>query len=257
MIEVSGLSLQRGSRTVLDGLGFALAPGQCMALLGANGVGKTTLLSALNGTLAPAGGRLAVAGRTALVPQLFEAPFSYSAFDIALMGRARHLGLFGAPGRRDFDIVRHFMDMLGIAGLADRPFNALSGGQRQLVIIAQALASECDLLILDEPCAALDYRNQDKVLALLARLRAEHGLTIVFSTHMPQHAVEVASHVLLLQDATHHRFGPVAEVLTAANLTALYGLPIGRAGFDGSDRHTFAPLFGAHPARGEGEAADA
>ncbi|MAC79551.1 MAG: iron ABC transporter ATP-binding protein [Rhodobacteraceae bacterium] len=246
MIDVHDLTLRRGASDVLTGLGFRLAAGESLAILGANGIGKTTLLTALNGVLKPSRGRIAVQGRTGFVPQLFEVPFSYSALDIALMGRARHLGLFGAPGKRDFEIVRHYLRLLGIEDLEHRPFNALSGGQRQLVTIAQALASECDLLILDEPCAALDYRNQDKVLDLLALLRAEHGQTVVFSTHMPQHAVEVATHVLLLERADRHLFGPVAEVLTEANLSALYGLPIGRADFAGTGRHTFAPLFRDH-----------
>ena len=114
----------------------------------------------------------------------------------------------------------------------------------QLVMMAQALASECSVLILDEPCAALDYRNQDKVLALLQRLQNEQGMTVVFSTHMPQHVVEVASHVLLMQSATDYRFGPVAEILNAGNLTDLYDLPIGRANFEGQTKHTYAPLFG-------------
>lgn len=114
----------------------------------------------------------------------------------------------------------------------------------QLVMMAQALASECSVLILDEPCAALDYRNQDKVLALLRRLQTEQGMTIVFSTHMPQHVVEVASDVLLMQSAKDFHFGPVSQMLNAQNLTALYDLPIGRANFETATQHTYAPLFG-------------
>lgn len=243
MIDVERLTIRRGDREVLQGLSFALESGACLAILGANGVGKTTLLSALTGVLPHAAGRVGVTGRIGFVPQLFDVPFSYSALDIALMGRARHLGLFGAPGRRDYEIVRHYMGLLDIEDLEARAFNALSGGQRQLVVIAQALSSECDLLVLDEPCSALDYRNQDKVLRLLDRLRAEHGQTVIFSTHMPQHAVEVASHVLLLERADRHLFGPIDDVLTAANLSALYGLPVDRAVFSDGVRHTFAPLF--------------
>jgi len=243
MIEVRDLSVDRGGRRILDGYGFHLAGGSVLSILGANGVGKTTLLGALIGLLKPAGGRIAIDGRIGFVPQLFEVPFSYSALDIALMGRARHLGLFGSPGRKDYEIVRHFFSLLGIGELEHQTFNSLSGGQRQLVMIAQALSSECDLLILDEPCAALDYKNQDKVLALLAELQKNHGMTIAFTTHMPQHAVEVASHVLLMTSGMDFLFGPVREVLNAQNLTDLYALPIGRAEFTDRPKHTFAPLF--------------
>ena len=162
-----------------------------------------------------------------------------------LWARARHLGVFGSPKERDYEIVREYFSILGITGLEERNFNALSGGQRQLVMIAQALSSQCDLLILDEPCAALDYKNQDTVLDLLAKLRDSHGMTIIFSTHMPQHAVEVASHVLLMAAPGQYRIGPAEEVLNAENLSDLYGLPIGRAEIAGHPRHSFAPLFRA------------
>jgi len=245
MIDVENLAVDRGSNRILEDYAFHLEAGSVLSVLGANGVGKTTLLASLIGLLKPACGRISIAGRTGFVPQLFEVPFSYSALDIALMGRARHLGLFGAPKRRDYEIVRQNLALLGIEALEKRPFNALSGGQRQLVMIAQALSSECTLLILDEPCAALDYKNQDRVLDLIARLRADHRMTIVFTTHMPLHAVEVASHVLLMKSATDYLFGPVERTLTAENLSDLYDLPIGKAEFAGLDKHTFAPLFGS------------
>ncbi len=243
MIEVEDLVVTRGRNKILSGYSFDLDAGGILAVLGSNGVGKTTLLGALTGILTPARGRVRIVGQIGFVPQLFEVPFSYSVLDITLMGRARHIGLFGAPQARDYRTVREALMLLGIARLESRAFNALSGGQRQLVMIAQALASECDLLILDEPCAALDYRNQDVLLDLLARLQGDHGKTIVFSTHTPQHAVEIASHVLLMAGPTQYRTGPVAEVMTAVHLSELYGLPIGRAAFGGTNRHTFAPLF--------------
>ncbi|WP_299815061.1 ABC transporter ATP-binding protein [uncultured Roseibium sp.] len=243
MIEVRDLAVDRGGKRILEAYGFHLESGSVLSILGANGVGKTTLLGTLIGLLKPAGGKVAIDGRIGFVPQLFEVPFSYSALDIALMGRARHLGLFGSPGAKDYEIVRRCFSMLGITKLEHQTFNSLSGGQRQLVMIAQALGSECDLLILDEPCAALDYKNQDKVLALLAQLQKDHGMTIVFTTHMPQHAVEVASHVLLMTSGRDFLFGPVPEILNAANLSDLYALPIGRAEFTDRPKHTFAPLF--------------
>ena len=243
MIEAIGLTVERGGRVVVKNYSLHVQRGRILAVLGANGVGKTTLISALIGVLKPKAGRLSIGGQVGFVPQLFDVPFSYSAFDIALMGRARHLGLLGAPGRKDFDLVRHYFQMLGIERLEQQAFNSLSGGQRQLVVIAQALVSECELLVLDEPCAALDYKNQDKVLALLEHLRENHGMTIVFSTHMPQHAVEIATDVLLMTSGSSYIYGPTAEALSAENLTHLYDLPIARADFAGLAKHTYAPVF--------------
>jgi len=243
VIEAIGLTVERGGRVVVKNYSLHVQRGRILAVLGANGVGKTTLISALIGVLKPKAGRLSIGGQVGFVPQLFDVPFSYSAFDIALMGRARHLGLLGAPGRKDFDLVRHYFQMLGIEHLEQQAFNSLSGGQRQLVVIAQALVSECELLVLDEPCAALDYKNQDKVLALLDHLRENHGMTIVFSTHMPQHAVEIATDVLLMTSGSSYIYGPTAEALSAENLTHLYDLPIARADFAGLAKHTYAPVF--------------
>lgn len=247
MIEASGLTIDRGGTTILRNYGLRLERGRILAVLGANGVGKTTLINTLIGLIQPRSGKLTVDGQIGFVPQLFEVPFAYSALDIALMGRARHIGLFGAPGKKDYQVVRHFFRLLGIEAIETQAFNALSGGQRQLVMIAQALASECELLVLDEPCAALDYRNQDKVLSLLAHLRETHDMTIVFSTHMPQHAVEIANDVLLMTSGSSYVHGPTADALNAENLTLLYDVPIARADFGGLDKHTYAPVFRREP----------
>lgn len=252
MIDASDLTVERGGATILSNYNLSLERGRILAVLGANGVGKTTLINTLIGVIKPKSGRLSVAGQVGFVPQLFEVPFAYSALDIALMGRARHLGLFSAPGKKDYEIVRRYFHMLGIDRLEPQAFNSLSGGQRQLVMIAQALASECELLVLDEPCAALDYKNQDKVLGLLAHLREAHGMTIVFSTHMPQHAVEIASDVLLMTSGSQYVCGPTEEALSAENLTDLYDLPIARADFDGLAKHTYAPVFRHEGARFDG-----
>lgn len=243
MIEVDRLCVSRGSRTVLEGCSFSLREGGILAILGRNGIGKTSLLSVLVGTLAPDSGTCRIHGRAGYVPQLFNVPFSYSVMDIALMGRAAKIGLFGAPRRQDYAAVRRLLDMMGIADLEEQTFNTLSGGQRQLVMIAQALASDCRVLILDEPCSALDYKNQGIVIDLLHRLATEHGLTIVFTTHAPQHAIEVASDVLLIGGRDSFVNGPVETVLTAENLTDLYDVRIARAEFAGSGSFTFAPML--------------
>jgi iron complex transport system ATP-binding protein len=243
MIEVTDLALRRGPNLVVDQLSFGIADGRILGILGPNGVGKTTLLNALISTLRPAGGAVRVAARIGYVPQLFDLAFDYTVSDVVLMGRARQIGLFGSPGRADFEEVARELERLGIADLADRKFNSLSGGQRQLVIIAQALVSECSVLILDEPCAALDYRNQAVVLRLLAQLRAERGLTIVFSTHAPQHALDVADDVLLLRGPGRYDFGPASDMLTAPRLSELYGLPVLDAQFTDNGARTFVPRF--------------
>lgn len=243
-LDVRDLTVRRGAAAVLDGYGFRCDKGAILAILGANGVGKTTLLSCIVGILKPDRGTIAIDGRIGFVPQLFDVAFDYSVADIVLMGRARHIGLFGAPASRDYAAMRRALRRLGIEGLEERAFNTLSGGQRQLAMIAQALASECDILVLDEPCAALDYKNQAVVIGVLRALGAELGMTVIFSSHMPSHALEIATDVLLMRDARHWRHGPVDEVLTAANLSELYDIPIGRAQFAGHDRYTFAPIGG-------------
>jgi iron complex transport system ATP-binding protein len=243
MIEARQIAVALGGRPVLDGYSLVAERGDVLAILGANGIGKTTLLNCLAGLRQPDRGTVQRRGRIGFVPQLFQATFAFSVLDIVLMGRARHLGLFAAPRRADYTIAERALAVLQVGDLRDRPFNALSGGQRQLVMIAQALASECEILVLDEPCSALDYKNQGIVIATLRKLNREMGLTIVFSTHVPQHGLEAASHVLLMNDATRYCHGTVADTLTAENLSGLYGVPIARADFAAGGRFTFAPSF--------------
>ncbi|MBL8895124.1 MAG: ABC transporter ATP-binding protein, partial [Rhizobiales bacterium] len=217
--------------------------GAVLAILGANGVGKTTLLNCMVGLRRPDTGHSARHGPIGFVPQLFHSTFAFSVMDIVLMGRARHIGLFGAPRAKDYEIAHKYLDLMSVGHLAERPFNELSGGQRQLVMIAQALSSECEIMILDEPCSALDYKNQSIVISTLRRLNSSMGLTIIFTTHAPQHGLEVASHVLLMKDRRSYLHGSVADVLTAENLSRLYEVPIAKAAFADAGRYTFAPYF--------------
>ena len=243
MIEARDLAVSLGGKSILEGYSLDVAKGDVLAILGANGIGKTTLLNCVAGLRKPDGGTVTKAGLIGFVPQLFHATFAFSVLDIVLMGRARHLGLFGAPRKADYEIAERYLALMKVDHLRDRPFNALSGGQRQLVMIAQALASECAIMVLDEPCSALDYKNQAIVIATLRRLNREMGLTIVFTTHAPQHGLEVASHVLLMNDRRRYRHGPVAEILTEENLSSLYDVPIARAEFAAGGRFTFAPTY--------------
>jgi ABC-type cobalamin/Fe3+-siderophores transport systems, ATPase components len=242
-----------------SGLGYAYRPGQwvfrhyagdvergrVLAVLGPNGCGKTTLLRLLLGINAPSEGHVDVRGRVAFVPQLFQVGFDYTALDMVLMGRARRIGLLSQPSRRDEAAALEALDRFGLADMAGRPFHELSGGQRQMVIFARALVAEADILVLDEPASALDLRNQALILDWIRRLSRRDGLTVVFTTHHPHHALAVSDFTLLMLGKTDYACGPAGEVLTEANLQALYGVPLRRLSFDHEGRtvETFAPVL--------------
>jgi iron complex transport system ATP-binding protein len=246
MIEAEKLGFRYGGTDwIFRDHSFRLPRGAITAILGPNGRGKTTLLKCILGLIRPTEGRLAVDGVKGYVPQNLQSPFPYKTFDIVLMGRARHIGFFRHPTRADHDAARDAMARLSILDLADRPFDRLSAGQQQLALIARALASRCDLLVLDEPASALDFRNQAKVLQALARLSGETGLTVVFTTHAPQHALSIAQSALLMFGGATYRHGPVDVTVTDENLEALYEIPVRNLSFqhDGRSVRTVAPVL--------------
>ena len=243
----------------LDNVSYAYVPGRWIirdhtatfgrgrvtAILGPNGRGKTTLLRLLTGAFRPLEGSLRINGETSFVPQLFETSFGYQAVDMVLMGRARKIGLFSQPSRHDIELAQAALDRFGIADLAFRPFHEMSGGQRQLVIFARAIVSEADIIILDEPTSSLDLKNQNLVLEWISRLSRHDGLTVIFTTHHPQHALAVADDALLMQGETEYSFGTTSDVLSEQNLTALYGVPLKRIDFEyqGKPRSTLAAIL--------------
>lgn len=162
--------------------------------------------------------------------------FDYSALDMVLMGRARQVGLFAQPSRQDTEAAMAALDRFGLTGLAHRSFHELSGGQRQLVIFARALVAEADILILDEPAAALDLKNQAVVLDWIHRLAGQNGLTILFTTHHPDHALAVADRALLMLGPERFACGGARDVLTEENLLALYGVEMVRLPFRHRER---------------------
>jgi len=176
---------------------------------------------------------------------LFHAAFEYSVLDMVLMGRARHIRLLSQPSRRDEAAALAALDRFGLADLSRRPFQQLSGGQRQLAIIARALVCEPDILILDEPASALDLKNQALVLEWMKRLAREQGLTLLFTTHHPHHALEAADDALLMLGEQSFAHGPVGEALSEENLLALYGVPMRRLAFQnrGERLETIVPVW--------------
>ncbi len=227
-----------GKQWVLESLSASIEHGSVTALLGPNGVGKTTLLYLMLGVLLPQQGKISLNGQNiadiprqeisrmiGLVPQLESIPFPYRVLEYTAMGRAPHLGLLGAPGEQDYSLVRDILTMLGIQELADRNVQALSGGEAQLIRIARALAQEPDILLLDEPTAHLDLANKEHMLQVLCHL-AERDMTVLFTTHDPDVAFSIASHALLMRAGRAIASGEAASVLTSENLTKAYQVPI-------------------------------
>ena len=219
-------------------LDCALEAGEVVCLLGPNGSGKSTLMRTLLGLQARLAGDVTLDGRDlhnwepserarrlAYVPQAADSYFDFSLLEMVEMGRTAHRGVFASPGPGDREIALAALERLGIAGLADRPVHAVSGGERQLALIARALATQAAYLVMDEPTANLDYGNQARVLEEIARLK-EAGIGVLFSTHHPEHAFRIAGRVLLLAAGRLAAQGPTLATLTSEALSALYGRPI-------------------------------
>ncbi|WP_446226168.1 ABC transporter ATP-binding protein [Nocardia sp. IBHARD005] len=200
-----------------------VSAGQVTAVLGPNGNGKSTLLRCAAGLLRPREGQVRSATAVGYVPQIGHTVFAYRALDMVLMGRARHVAMFSVPGREDEAASYRALERVGAAHLAEHAFDTLSGGERQLVLIARAVASDSRTLVLDEPCSALDLRNQSTVLGLLRDL-ADEGMGVLITTHHPDHAREIADHALLMGNGAGVVSGPTAQVLDDTALGELYGV---------------------------------
>ncbi|MBP1843260.1 iron complex transport system ATP-binding protein [Rhizobium petrolearium] len=246
MIGLEDAIVRFGARTIIDGLSFSVPVGRTLAILGPNGRGKTTTLKAMLGfQLLDAGQRIApeIVG---YVPQTGTSNQRYRAIDIAVMGRAAHLGLFGQPGPNDFAIAHSALEKAGAVRFADHFFDRLSGGERQLVLLARALATGSEALVLDEPAAALDLHNQERLLTLLNALRAPRDKAIVFTTHDPNHALTAADDALLMMpNGQPPLFGPVAETITPDHLERLYGVPMRVVEIDGPSGETHRAVLPA------------
>jgi iron complex transport system ATP-binding protein len=237
MIEAHELHIGYGGPDVVSGVSLRLGLGETVALLGPNGCGKTTLLKTLCGIHPAHGGTLQVDGRDlstlsaperarriAYVPQQHRLVFAYSVADVVMMGRLAGRGLIARPTPADRAAVHAVLARLGLQDLAARSYTELSGGQRQQVLIARALAQDAPYLLLDEPASSLDYGNQLRLLELLGQLR-DGGRGVLFATHHPDHAFVVATRVVLMQQGRFIAEGTPAQCMHRAQLARLYAVP--------------------------------
>ncbi len=259
----SGLSRTRrppdAGHDVLHNVSVSAARGAIVGLLGPNGSGKTTLLRLLAGTLAPLQGtvtlegqsiarlsRLALAQRIAVVPQETHATFDVTALDIVLMGRYPHLGAFQLEGAEDLRVARDAMRATATTAFEHRAFATLSGGEKQRVAIASALAQASDVLLLDEPTASLDIGSQFDVVDLLLRLNRERGTTMVVSTHDLNVAAGLCHELVMIRDGRVIAHGRTGDVLTPATVRALYGVEAEIAMHARAGHLTVVPVGRAH-----------
>lgn len=248
MLQAADVSFAYDDEPVLRGVSLAVPAGGFVGILGPNGSGKTTLLRLLAGTLrAPRGmvtfegadigslSRSSLAQRLAVVPQETHLAFDYTVLEVVLMGRYPHLGTFQVEGPADLDIARDALVATGTRQFEDRLFTTLSGGEKQRVIIAAALAqlarsasepqvTGSSVLLLDEPTTALDLAYQLEVVSLLRDLHRRRGITVVVSTHDLNFAATVCSSLALLREGQVLAYGATSDVLTKSNIAKLYGV---------------------------------
>ncbi|MBQ2926967.1 MAG: ATP-binding cassette domain-containing protein [Oscillospiraceae bacterium] len=221
---------------IINDIHFSVDSGEILAILGPNGAGKTTLLRCITGMLKWKHGASLLDGEPihnmapkklwshmAYVPQAKGASSGYTAFEAVLLGRSSRLHAFSTPRQEDVDKATEVMEQLGIAHLMDKKCNAISGGELQMVLIARALASEPQILILDEPESNLDFKNQLIVLDTITRL-SQQGITCIFNTHYPAHALQRSQKALLLSRGGKYVFGSTSSVVTEKNIRNAFGV---------------------------------
>lgn len=239
LLKIDDITCSYGAVKVLSGLTFSIDGGSFTGIIGPNGSGKSTLLKSLSRVLKPVKGAVLldeenlysldtreVAKKMAVVPQETAVNFSFTVKEVVIMGRSPHLGLFQSEGRKDFEVARQAMELTNTYHLADRLITAISGGERQRVIIAKALTQEPKIILLDEPTSHLDINHQIEILNLLKRLNRENNLTIIAVFHDLNLAAQYCDNLVLMKSGAIFTLGEPEEVLTADNIKEVYGASV-------------------------------
>lgn len=236
MIDVHNLFFSYDNkREILKNINFSVTKGKVISILGQNGSGKTTLLKCLNALLKPAKGhiyfnskeiskmnRSDIAKHIAYVPQEHMNTFPYTVLDVVLLGRAPYIGLFSTPKQGDIERCKEILNAFGIGYLSQRIYTEISGGERKLCLVARALASSPEVLLLDEPTAHLDMKHQTEVLNTIKSLSRQNSLTVLMTLHDPNIALLVSDKVILLKEGSTIGQGGVKEMITKNYIEETY-----------------------------------
>lgn len=238
LFEVKNISFSYNDEEIFSDISFSIGSGGVLCILGPNGTGKTTLIKCLNGLHDIDSGDILINGKNikklsfreiskhvGYIPQSHIPSFPFKVFDVVLMGRAPYLNLTDSPKEKDVKIANDALKTLGIENLKDKEYTNLSGGERQLVFLARVLCQKPDMLILDEPTSHLDFGNQIKLLEIIDNL-AKSGLSIIMSSHFPDHAFLSSTKVAIMKDKRFIDFGTPEDVVTEENLKKAYSIDV-------------------------------
>jgi iron complex transport system ATP-binding protein len=237
MLEVKAVHCGYGKQVVLKDISFTLAAGELLCLLGPNGVGKTTLFKTILGAIKPLSGQILLDGReisrlnrrhfarlVGYVPQAHVPPFPFRVIDVVTMGRTAHFCVFSTPTAHDVDVAGQMLRAMNIEHLRDKVYTEISGGERQLVLIARALAQQPKVLIMDEPTSNLDFGHQLMVLDHIRAVALAQKAGVILTTHSPNHALAYASTVAILGRDGGFSIGRPDEVISEAYLQQTYSV---------------------------------
>ena len=242
IMKAEKLSFSYGSREILSGFSFAAKPGSVCCIMGPNGSGKTTLLGCLMGIDKISAGRIELLGKdlkeygrqdiarhVSYMPQIHGISFPYTVREFVLMGRMAYAGTFGSPKKEDYDACTLAMERAGVSAFEDKAYSSLSGGELRLVLLARALCQQAEIILMDEPTAHLDFRNEMLFLERIADLAGKGDVSVIMSTHSPNHALMLESmglgvEAILMKDGKNFLSGRPSEVINKESVAEVFGV---------------------------------